>query len=85
MLLSIFQHYTIDNEFTKFHGAISNGCRNSWKWKRKLENITGGSFSCPFVIQAKDRKIHVIYSYHLYDENKSVKQISFEEEWIVEN
>jgi len=65
--------------------TISDDEGNSWKWKRKLENTKGGSFSYPSVIQTKDGKIHVTYSYHLSDEKKAIKHSSFKEEWIMEN
>ncbi len=64
-----------------FSGRITK----SPKCKRNLENIEGGSFSYPSVIQAKDGKIHVTYSYHLADDKKSIKHLSFKEEGIMEN
>jgi len=63
--------------------AISDDEGKSWKWKRKLENQKGGSFSYPSVIQTKDGRIHVTYSYHLTDNKKSIKHIVFEEKWIL--
>lgn len=65
--------------------TVSDDEGKSWKWKRKLENIKGGSFSYPSVIQAHDGRIHITYSYHLTGEKKSIKHIAFEEEWIMEN
>lgn len=65
--------------------AISNDEGKSWKWKRNLENLEGGSFSYPSVIQAKNGTIHVTYSYHLSDKKKSIKHVSFEEKWIMKN
>ena len=65
--------------------ALSDDQGRSWKWKRKLENLKGGSFSYPSVIQAKDGRIHITYSYHLRDDKKSILHISIDEAWIKEN
>jgi len=65
--------------------ALSDDQGKSWKWKRKLENLKGGSFSYPSVIQAKDGKIHITYSYHLSDDKKSILHIAIDEAWITEN
>lgn len=62
--------------------AISDDEGKSWKWKRTLENIKGGSFSYPSVIQAEDGRIHLTYTYRLSDTQKSIKYVSFDEEWI---
>jgi len=64
--------------------AISNDEGKSWKWKKKLDNQEGGSFSYPSVIQTKGDKIHVTYTYRLPGERKSIKHIAFKEKWIVE-
>ena len=64
--------------------AISDDEGMSWKWKRKLENQEDGNFSYPSVIQAKDGKIHVTYTYRLPGERKSIKHVAFEESWVGE-
>jgi len=63
--------------------AISDDEGKSWKWKRNLENMKGGSFSYPSVIQAKNGTIHVTYSYHLTDARKSIKHVALSEEWVM--
>ncbi len=65
--------------------AISDDEGKSWEWKKKLENIKTGSFSYPSVIQANNGKIHITYTYRLSDKEKSIKHVSFSEEWIVDN
>ncbi|XOV94200.1 MAG: exo-alpha-sialidase [Bacteroidota bacterium] len=65
--------------------TLSDDEGQSWKWKRNLEYIEGGQFAYPSVIQGKDGKIHITYSYHLSDHNKSIKYVSFPEQWIMEN
>ena len=65
--------------------AISDDEGKTWKWKKNLENIEGGSFSYPSVIQAKDGKIHVTYTYRLPGETKTIKHAFFKENWVKEN
>lgn len=74
----------VDNGRYTLAAAISDDEGKSWKWKRNLENTKGGSFSYPSVIQAKDGQIHITYSYHLTNEEKSIKHIVFEEKWILD-
>ena len=62
--------------------AISDDEGKTWKWKKKLENKKGGSFSYPSVIQASDGKIHLNYSYFYTGDRKSIKHVVFDEEWI---
>ncbi len=62
--------------------AISDDEGKSWKWKKNIENIKTGSFSYPSVIQSKNGKIHVTYTYRLSDKQKTIKHISFLEEWV---
>jgi len=64
--------------------AISDDEGKSWKWKKKLENQQGGNFSYPSIIQTKDGKIHITYSYRLAEEKKSIKHIAIEEKWILD-
>ncbi len=64
--------------------AISSDEGKSWKWKRNLENIKDGSFHYPSVIQAKNGKIHITYTYRITDDKKTIKHISISEKWIKE-
>jgi hypothetical protein len=65
--------------------AVSDDEGKTWKWKKKLEDQKDGSFSYPSVIQAKDDRIHVTYTYRLPGEKKSIKHVSFKEKWITDN
>ena len=65
--------------------ALSDDEGQTWRWKKKLEYREGVGFSYPSVIQAQDGTIHVTYSYHLSDHEKSIKHVSFAEEWIKTN
>ena len=62
--------------------AVSDDEGATWKWKRNLEYQKGSSFSYPSVIQAKDGKIHLTYSYHLGKDQESIKYVTFDENWI---
>jgi len=63
--------------------AISDDEGKSWKWKKNIEDVKTGSFSYPSVIQNKNGKIHLTYTYRLSDDQKTIKHISFSEEWVI--
>ncbi len=75
----------VDDGRYSLAAALSDDEGKTWRWKASLENIQGASFSYPSVIQAKDGKIHVTYSYHLSDKEKSIKHVSFTEKWLKAN
>ena len=72
--------------------AISEDDGATWKYKRQLEHDTRGekatSSHYPAVIQGKDGRIHVVYSYHHRDRDggphKTIKYASFPESWVKE-
>ena len=74
----------VDDGRYSLAAAISDDEGKSWKWKKKLENQEGSSFSYPSVIQTKDGKIHITYSCHFDADKKSIKHIEFEEKWILD-
>lgn len=61
--------------------AVSDDEGTTWKWKRNIEYKKGREFSYPSVIQAKDGKIHITYSY-VSKNMKSIKYIVFDETWV---
>lgn len=65
--------------------ALSDDQGASWKWKRHIALVKKGekSFSYPSVIQSKDGKIHVTYSYADHDDN-TIKHAVFNVNWIME-
>jgi predicted neuraminidase len=65
--------------------AISENEGVSWKWKKHLERSDKGGYSYPSVIQSKDGKIHVTYSFHLEKQKRSIKYVKFDEKWIIKN
>ena len=75
----------VDDGRYSLAAALSDDEGKTWRWKAGLENTKGASFSYPSVIQAKDGEIHVTYSYHLKDKEKSIKHVSFTEKWIKNN
>ncbi len=57
----------------------------TWPWKRAIENSVdrSGSYSYPSVIQTRDGKIHVTYSWG-EKAGQSIKHAVFDENWIRE-
>jgi len=57
----------------------------NWKWKVYLEDeVKGkGGFSYPSLIQTEDGLVHLTYSYHLNNDRKSIKYVSFDPERIL--
>lgn len=62
--------------------ALSDDEGASWKWKKHLEYKKGDSFSYPSVIQAKDGKIHITYSYATSKNMESIEHVAFDEDWV---
>lgn len=55
----------------------------TWKWPRHLERESSGSYHYPAVIQTKDDRAHVVYSYFVKG-GKSMKPAAFTEAWITQ-
>ena len=73
--------------------SISINEGESWDFTRHVERETKGeneatSFAYPSVIQAKDRSIHLVYSYQKPHENgisqEKIKYAEFYEAWVME-
>jgi predicted neuraminidase len=49
----------------------------TWKWKTFLENVEAksGGFSYPSLTQSNDGLLHITYSYHLSNDEKSIKYV----------
>lgn len=60
--------------------SISTDDGRTWKWTRHLENIPGGRFDYPSMIQAADGTLHATYSYNL----ETIKHVHFNLEWVME-
>ena len=61
--------------------SMSDDEGSTWKWKRLLEDLSEGSAHYPCVMQARDGRIHVVYSYFV-KEGKSMKHTVFSEAWL---
>ena len=61
--------------------SLSDDEGRSWKWTRHLEQHPSGRYHYPAVIQGRDGKIHVVYSYFV-SEGKSIKHVEIDEAWI---
>ena len=57
----------------------------TWKWKVYLEDRkkVEGRFSYPSLIQSPDGLLHMTYSYHLNDKEKSIKYISLDPDKVI--
>ncbi|MBK8946263.1 MAG: exo-alpha-sialidase [Ignavibacteriae bacterium] len=66
--------------------ALSDDEGKTWYWKRYIEKSEKGkgSFAYPSVIQTNDEKIHLTYSYHLSEMQRTIKHVSFDENWVKE-
>jgi hypothetical protein len=60
--------------------SISTDEGRTWKWTRHLENIPGGRFDYPSMIQAGDGSLHATYSYNL----KTIKHVRFNLDWVLQ-
>ncbi len=63
--------------------SLSTDEGRSWKWTRHLEKHEQGSYHYPAVIQGRDGRIHVVYSYFV-EGGKSMKHAAFTEGWLLE-
>ncbi|MEK6480331.1 exo-alpha-sialidase [Catalinimonas sp. 4WD22] len=69
--------------------ALSEDEGKSWPYVRHLENDTRGDQATqshyPAIIQGKDGRIHIIYSFHHRDqeeEAKTIKYVSVDADWV---
>lgn len=66
---------------------LSDDEGKTWKWKTYLENVepNSGGFSYPSLIQTSDGLLHITYSHHLPNENKSIKYVVINPAKILNN
>jgi predicted neuraminidase len=74
---------TQDGEHDRSQLAVSLSLDEgrTWSATRYLEKHETGAFHYPAVIQTRDQRIHVVYSY-FSDAGKSMKHVSFDEAWL---
>jgi predicted neuraminidase len=63
--------------------SISNDEGKSWKWTRHLEHADKGSYHYPAVIQSKDHRVHVVYSYSP-ESGQTIKHAAFDVDWVMQ-
>ena len=63
--------------------SLSNNEGKTWTWKRHIGQSVdqSESFSYPSLIQTKDGKLHLTYSYG-NPSGKTIMHASFDEKWI---
>lgn len=61
--------------------SLSTDEGRSWEYTRHLEKHESGQYHYPAVIQAKNGRIHVVYSYFVAG-GKSMKHAEFDESWV---
>jgi len=61
--------------------SVSDDEGRTWRWTRHLERGPTGSYHYPAVIQARDGRLHVAYSYFVQG-GKSMKHAVFDEDWV---
>ncbi len=63
--------------------AMSEDEGRSWKWRRRLEDTPGGRFHYPSIIQTRDGRLQVTYTYQPGAETgRSIKHVSLDADWI---
>ena len=64
--------------------SLSDNEGKTWKWKRHIGQAAdqSESFSYPSLIQTKDGKLHLTYSYG-NPSGKTIMHASFDEKWII--
>jgi predicted neuraminidase len=67
-----------DSPRDKLAVSISDDRGQTWKWTRHLEDLEGGRFDYPSIIQAQDGTLHATYSYNL----ETIKHVHFNEDWV---
>jgi predicted neuraminidase len=63
--------------------ALSEDEGRSWRWRRRLEHRVGGLFHYPSIIQTRDGRLQVTYTFQPGpDAGRSIKHVSLDPEWI---
>jgi predicted neuraminidase len=63
--------------------ALSDDEGATWKWKRDLEARPGGRFHYPSLIQARDGRLNLTYTFQPEDErHRAIKHVNLHPDWI---
>lgn len=60
---------------------LSDDEGETWKWSRLLEDHESGQYHYPAIIQGRDGRLHVVYSYFV-EAGKTMKYVRLHEDWI---
>ncbi len=74
-----------DSEHSRSRLAVSLSDDQGLTWgaTRYLEDHDSGAYHYPAVIQSKDGRVHVIYSYFV-EGGKSMKHVAFDPDWVLD-
>jgi hypothetical protein len=63
--------------------ALSDDEGASWKWKRAVESKPGGRFHYPSLIQTRDGRLNLTYTYQPQDDrHRAIKHVTLDADWI---
>ena len=64
--------------------ALSGDEGESWPWRRDVERAPGGRFHYPSLLQARDDRIHLTYTYQPGGpDRRAIKHVVLDADWIV--
>jgi len=66
---------------SKLSLMLSDDEGQSWKWSRSLEDHDSGQYHYPVIIQGRDEKLHIVYSYFV-EAGKTMKYVCLDENWM---
>jgi predicted neuraminidase len=65
--------------------AMSGDEGGQWSWKRHLECEPGGQFHYPSMIEGRDGRVHITYTFQpAGNKGKSIKHVSLSPDWVLE-
>lgn len=64
--------------------SISDDEGTTWRWTRHIERkgVGQGQYHYPSLIQTRDGKLHVTYTYRNKGEGSTIQHVVFNEEWV---
>ncbi|HIK92095.1 MAG TPA: neuraminidase (sialidase)-like protein, partial [Planctomycetes bacterium] len=62
--------------------SVSDDEGATWRWTRHLEKHESGQYHYPAVIQSRDDRIHIVYSYFVTG-GKTMKHVVINEAWVL--
>lgn len=63
--------------------ALSEDEGQTWKYRKHVEAAPGGNFHYPSIIQTKDGRLHLTYTYQPGSERRrAIKHVALDAEWV---